>query len=219
MTTGQLAPDGTYNATKVSGVIGSTNLYRYSESSTTASRSIYARTVSGTGTAKLTSYNGNTNNLFTLTEDWQRFELTGSSATGGTNFYAADFRDTSQTLSEFIIWGCQSEEASYPTSYIPTSGSTVTRNQDIFTRDGIGSLINSTEGVLFVEMARQEGDTSAGLITLNDGTNSQTVSLYYFSTGTIYFDILSGSPNVSQGVSGIDTYSFNKIAIKISQEI
>ena len=51
------------------------------------------------------------------------------------------------------MWGAQVEEGSYATSYIPTSGSTVTRNQDIFTRDGIGSLINSTEGVLFVEMA------------------------------------------------------------------
>ena len=52
-----------------------------------------------------------------------------------------------------ILRGAQLEEGSYATSYIPTSGSTVTRNQDIFTRDGIGSLINSTEGVLFVEIA------------------------------------------------------------------
>jgi hypothetical protein len=50
------------------------------------------------------------------------------------------------------------EQGSYATSYIPTSGSTVTRNQDIFTRDGIGSLINSTEGVLFVEMAALSDD-------------------------------------------------------------
>ena len=130
LTTGQLAPDGTYNATKVSGVIGSTSLARTSESSATASRSIYAKTVSGTGTANLMSYFQNTNNLFTLTEEWQRFELTGTQVVP-TSFYAVDFRG-SQTLSEFIIWGAQSEEGSYPTSYIPTSGSTVTRNQDIY---------------------------------------------------------------------------------------
>ena len=46
----------------------------------------------------------------------------------------------------FRVSGFQIEEGSYATSYIPTSGSTVTRNQDIFTRDGIGSLINSTGG-------------------------------------------------------------------------
>ena len=51
------------------------------------------------------------------------------------------------------IYGGSLELGSYATSYIPTNGEAggVTRNQDIFTRDGIGSLINSTEGVLFVE--------------------------------------------------------------------
>jgi len=138
---------------------------------------------------------------YTSLESVQRPRVYPASGTANTSVY---------------LWGGQLEEGSYTTSYIPNFGTAlgVTRNQDTFTKTGISDKINSEEGVLFVEMARQEGDTSAGLITLNDGTNSQTVSLYYFSTGTIYFDILSGSPNVSQGVSGIDTYSFNKIAIK-----
>jgi hypothetical protein len=110
LTTGQLAPDGTLTATKVSGVIGSSSLYTSAESSVTATRSIYARTVSGTGTASLMSYHSNTNNTFTITEEWQRFELTGSIATGGANFYAIDFRDNSTTLSELIIWGANSQE-------------------------------------------------------------------------------------------------------------
>jgi len=155
LTTGQLAPDGTYNATKISGVIGSTSLYRNAESSTTASRSIYARTVSGTGTARLTSYNSNTNNLFTLTEEWQRFELTGSNSDGGTNFYAADFRG-SQTLSEFIIWGCQSEEATYATSIIPTNGSTVTRVKDQYSKTGISDKIGQTEGSIYFEFKQNQ---------------------------------------------------------------
>jgi len=122
LTTGQLAPDGTLTATKVSGVIGSTSLYIPSVSSMTATKSIYARTVSGTGTAELLSYYGNTNNTFTLTEEWQRFELTGSSATGGSNFYAVDFRNLTTTLSELIIWGGQSEEQSQATAYIKSDG-------------------------------------------------------------------------------------------------
>ena len=39
----------------------------------------------------------------------------------------------------------------HPTFLISGTAAGVTRNQDIFTRDGISSLINSTEGVLFVE--------------------------------------------------------------------
>ena len=121
LTSGQLAPDGTLTATKVVGVIGDSSLYISGISSATACRSIYARTVTGTGTSKLMSYFGNTNNTFNLTEEWQRFELTGSSVTGGTNFYAIDFRG-SQTLSELIIWGAQSEEQSQATAYLPSYG-------------------------------------------------------------------------------------------------
>jgi hypothetical protein len=55
----------------------------------------------------------------------------------------------------------------------------VTRNQDIFTRDGIGSLINSTEGVLFVEMAALADDLSFRYISLSDGTSSDAIKLYY----------------------------------------
>ena len=39
------------------------------------------------------------------------------------------------------------------TSYIPTSGSTVTRNQDVCTNGGSLASINSTEGVLYAEIA------------------------------------------------------------------
>ena len=68
------------------------------------------------------SFNANTNNLFTLTEDWQRFELTGTTNTGGNTSFYIDFRDNTQTLNEIIVWGAQSEEQSYATSYIPTNG-------------------------------------------------------------------------------------------------
>ncbi len=149
---------------------------------------------------------------------WYRVGFSATAnTTGEVSIYLSpkDLSTYAGDISQYTeYWGMQIEEGSYATSYIPTDGGTITRVQETYEKTGISNLINSTEGVLFVEMARQEGDTSAGLITLNDGTNSQTVSLYYFSTGTIYFDILSGSPNVSQGVSGIDTYSFNKIAIK-----
>jgi len=213
LTTGQLAPDGTYNATKISGVIGSTSLYRNAESSTTASRSIYARTVSGTGTARLTSYNSNTNNLFTLTEEWQRFELTGSNSDGGTNFYAADFRG-SQTLSEFIIWGCQSEEATYPTSIIPTSGSTVTRVQDQYTKTGISDKINSTEGVLFLEMAALSNDGTNRYISINNGGALDYLFFRYRSDNQFQIRYRSNNvDSVNQTFSLSNNLDFNKIAL------
>jgi len=216
LTTGQLAPDGTLTATKVSGVIGNTSIFARDESSTTASRSIYARTVSGTGTAKLMSYHGNTNNTFTITEEWQRFELTGAIATGGLNFYAIDFRDYSTTLNELIIWGGQSEEGSYPTSYIPTSGSSVTRNGDVFTRDGIGSLINDSEGVLFVEMAALSDDNTDRRLSLNDGSANNEIRIGYSRfTGNIISEVASGgiTQNINWGATGVTQTNNNKFAL------
>ena len=100
-----------------------------------------------------------------MTNDWQRFEISGTSTNSGavligtrggtTQYYAGG--DANLDFCSMRVYKYEDDGSgggsSYATSYIPTSGSTVTRNQDIFTRDGIGSLINSTEGVLFVEMA------------------------------------------------------------------
>ena len=102
----------------------------------------------------------------TLSNGWFRCSFTSKNvafAGGNAKVYidTALNGSTSYTgdgTSGVYIYGAQLEEGSYPTSYIPTSGSAVTRNQDQFTRDGIGSLINSTEGVLFVEMAALGSD-------------------------------------------------------------
>jgi len=63
--------------------------------------------------------------------------------------------DISTTLSggQFVyVYGAQLELGSYPTSYIPTVASTVTRNADIISKTGISSLIGQTEGTLFSEI-------------------------------------------------------------------
>ena len=68
----------------------------------------------------------------TLTDDWVRYETTGT-ATG--NFVDISVR-FGAIGSYFYIWGAQVEQQSYATSYIPTEGATVTRNQDVCTNGG-----------------------------------------------------------------------------------
>jgi hypothetical protein len=58
---------------------------------------------------------------------------------------------TPDGTSGLYLWGAQVEVGSYATSYIPTTSAAVTRNADAISKTGISSLINSTEGVLFVE--------------------------------------------------------------------
>ena len=178
---GYLAPDGTNNAYKVS---GATSALTFNASLlTTTTRSIYARTVSGTGQANLCSFNNNTNNLFTITEQWQRFDVNSANSTGVTNFYAVDFRGDT-TLSEIILWGAQAEQQSYATSYIPTSGASSTRLRDLATGSGNATLINSTEGVLYAEIAALADNNVNDLrwITLNDNSADNLVALYYYKT-------------------------------------
>ena len=116
------------------------------------------------------------------------------------------------------ISGAQCEVGSYATSYIPNFGtaSGVTRNEDIFTRDGIGSLINSPEGVFFVEMAALSDDGTSRYISISDGS----------TTNYVYFRFMSTSNRVltRTSVAGVtintfqktisDTTDFNKFAFK-----
>ena len=110
---------------------------------------------------------GGQGEFVTITNEWQRYE-TVQVANGSNEYPRVQFTGTGS----LYAWGAQLEE-SYATSYIPTSGSTVTRNQDIFTRDGIGSLIGQTEGTFFIELSKPvlEPD-SYYLISLNNAASN-----------------------------------------------
>ena len=212
---GFLAPDGTNNAYKITDS-GSSTVYRGGLSvSSTATRSIYARSVSGTGTATLMSYFGNTNNLFTLTEDWQRFEVNGTDAVAGEdNFYAADFRGGG-TLTEYIVYGAQVEALSYATSYIPTTGVIATRLADSVTGAGDATTFNSTEGVLYAEMAALSDDGTSRRISLFQDLNNKVSLVLSPTSNSIQGLVVSGgSVQFNQTFSISNTLDFNKIAFK-----
>ena len=171
------SPDGTNNATYLEQNTGETNAGSIYASVTLIaadySFSIFAKKkekdfiVAYDSNANRTYFNisngtlgnngsGGTSKIEDYGNGWYRCSVSYTESSAASTNIAWYLGDTngSTTVTDsggVYIYGCQVEEGSYPTSYIPTSGSTVTRNQDIFTRDGIGSLINSTEGVLFVE--------------------------------------------------------------------
>jgi len=139
-----------------------------------------------------------------------RYFIWGCSLDGLSNTYVGDG-------SLFTFWGLQVEEGSYATSYIPTVASTVTRNQDIFTRDGIGSLINSTEGVLFVEMAALSNDSTYRLMNIRDVSNTDNFIYlgYKDASNTIRTRIeVGGVASTDMEFVLSNETEFNKIAIK-----
>lgn len=218
---GFLAPDGTNNAYKLTKT-GTSQPYLFDSAglTTTTTRSIFAKTVSGTGTVNLLSHNSNTNNLFTLTENWQRFDVSSSNSSGVVNFYAVDFRGSS-SLSEIIVFGANAtNDQAFATSYIKTSGSTVTRNEELATNSGSSSLISgggSGEGVIYAEIAGFSSLPGVGNISLSDNNTLRRINIGFgFSANQILCTINNGStfPNFLSFQTVTDVTAYNKIALK-----
>jgi hypothetical protein len=86
-------------------------------------------------------------------------------------------------LASFLKWGAQLEASSYPTSYIPTVGSTVTRGNDIFQildTAGGGGWLNSRAGTLLGEAFRSGGRASIQnrMIALSHPSNGEWVLMF-----------------------------------------
>jgi hypothetical protein len=75
------------------------------------------------------------------------------------------------------LWGAQLEAGSYPTSYIPTTSASVTRNADVVSKTGISSLIGQTEGTVFFDgVVNNIQNTSTNI--LNTNKNPTTISSF-----------------------------------------
>jgi hypothetical protein len=174
----------------------------------------YVRNISGTGAIIIKDTNNLTNN-FTATSEWQRFSVTANASSGTGRCYM-------QVASgdKVEVWAAQFEEGSYPTSYIPNFGTAlgVTRNQDIFTRDGIGSLINSTEGVLFVELSKPVINAGThSLISLNNNASNSDangVVIGFDNDGSFFIRLKSAGTTIFQDNSTSSVVNtFYKVAI------
>jgi len=209
-TTELISPSGDYNASKIEYNGSNKNLFQAPTLSGVYSGYFY---VKGTIGETIRMSVGGVEENFTLTGDWDKIKKENVTAIANT-FNINTFGGATATT--IYLWGGQVEQGSYATSYIPTSGSTVTRNQDIFTRDGIGSLINSTEGVLFLEMAALSDDGTNRYISINDGSTQNYVYFRFMSTSNrvLTRTVVAGVTINTLQITISDTTAFNKYAIK-----
>jgi hypothetical protein len=88
-----------------------------------------------------------------------------NSADGITRNYQGD------GTSGVYIFGAQLEQNSYPTSYIPTSGSAVTRVADVSDVSGVSSLIGQTEGTVFLDFKPQTLDSTSRYLSIENSSS------------------------------------------------
>jgi hypothetical protein len=150
----------------------------------------------------------------TLTNEWQRlsFNVTSSTTSGRVQIKCED-------AAQILIWGLQVELGSYATSIIKTTSAAVTRLADVCNNSGSSDLINSTEGVLYAEIAALADDLTFRLLSLSDGTSNNRIFLgFRNSSNIIYVAVRSQSSTVltiNYNIS--DITELNKIALKYKQ--
>jgi hypothetical protein len=208
-----ISPDGYQNAdtlnagaafSQVQGTILGTSGVVYTVS-------IWVKRITGTGNVFLRAVE-NANTLIAVTSDWQRFTATVTSTTT-TIRIGINLATSGDAVA---VWGGQIEAGSYATSYIPTQGATATRVGEVCTGAGNDQVINSTEGVLYAEIAALVTSGENRVITISDGSsnNSSRIQLYTNTNEIEMRTVVGGVVQALERVAISNTLNFNKIAYK-----
>ena len=114
--------------------------------------------------------------------------------------------------SGIYVWGFQLEpSAAYPTSYIPTTTTAVTRVSDIAGKSGISSLIGQTEGVVFYDFIWQTTGQANQSSSVNSGSYYNSISFGHYG-GALRLEIYYNGTPISLGSQVLITGQRYKIA-------
>ena len=124
---------------------------------------------------------------------------------------------TSSQVGDLFIYGAQYEEGSYPTSYIPTNGSSQTRAAETCNDAGNAATFNSTEGVLYAEFKPIALDSYWKRITLSDGTSTNRIILGIDNANNLTATVFDGSNQAVLGGSYSGIENMQKYALKFKE--
>jgi hypothetical protein len=127
-------------------------------------------TATATGTATYVS-----SSIVSVGNGWYRITVTGTIATTDGKVFvlsaSADGSTTRVNNAQYYVWGAQLEQASFASSYIPTTSATVTRAADLLNYPPVGN-VSTDAGTFYAEA-----------ITNNPSNASGTSLVYWWSGG------------------------------------
>jgi hypothetical protein len=198
-----IAPNGTLTADKIenNAIVGN---HFVRQTSTVASLQVYTLSVylkegtkniitiaDGFNTNELGTYNlttqtatnrsGTNASIISVGNGWYRCSVTytPTSTSLGFMLFSGSVYAGTDTIGNFYAWGAQLEAGAYPTSYIPTTSASVTRNSDQISLSNVytNNLITASGGTWFVELRNnieRTRDTFGfiGIWKSSDRTNS-----------------------------------------------
>ena len=144
-------------------------------------------------------------------DTWTRISFVRGSGLDPTGIY---LQSPGATLS---IWGTQLErsfktfETGRVSSYVPSTGTGITtRSRENYTKTGIGSLVNSVQGVLYLHASfRELGNNQFFQLS---GVGFKKVEIYGNTNGTITCAITTSTGKYFS--AGVLADSMNKIAVR-----
>lgn len=138
--------------------------------------------------------------IIALPNDWYRISVSGDIGANTAAVTTIYLCNTSNNISYpgdgnsgVYLWGAQLETGAFPTSYIPTGASTVTRSADTPNITNTTSFFNSTEGTLFVdsEIPYQTNLKFPAVgFARSGGGSSNTIQFFYYNTNIPYVQYL-----------------------------
>jgi hypothetical protein len=184
-----ISPDGTMNATKfdmasngytrkLSGhvpTVGQTYTFSVWIKAGTASevKTVMLFTGGGLGYTSVTQ---------TLTNEWQRFTITSTLASGTPDQVRARIMATQ--AGTIFVYGAQIEEGAFPTSYIPTEGASATRARDLAEIPTSAFGYNNDKGSVAVEFKSNKPSSDFyGAFVLSDGSPTNRIIHHTFNGG------------------------------------
>ena len=152
------------------------------------------------------------------TNEWYRLTITAEIDISST-LETCGVQLSSGDGDSIYFWGAQAEALSYPTSYIPTNGSSVTRNAEVCNNSGSAQDFNSEEGVLYAEISSLADDATNRSISLSDGNVNNRISLLFGTSSNRIRAIVksNGSTSFDEEYGVTSTLNYHKCAIKFKE--